>query len=71
MTGLAADFRARSVNDLVTVQVIESIVGTGTADSNLTRRARHRIGDEPVRPRIESVVAGSNESDEHDQRHRV
>jgi flagellar L-ring protein FlgH len=39
MTGLAADFRARSVNDLVTVQVIESIVGTGTADSNLDKKS--------------------------------
>ena len=39
MTGLGADFRARSVNDLVTVQVIESIVGTGTADSNLDKKS--------------------------------
>jgi flagellar L-ring protein precursor FlgH len=39
MSGLAADFRARSVNDLVTVQVIESIVGTGTADSNLDKKS--------------------------------
>lgn len=39
MTGLAADFRARAVNDLVTVQVIESIVGTGTADSNLDKKS--------------------------------
>ena len=39
MTGLAADFRARTVNDLVTVQVIESIVGTGTADSNLDKKS--------------------------------
>jgi flagellar L-ring protein FlgH len=39
MTGLGADFRARAVNDLVTVQVIESIVGTGTADSNLDKKS--------------------------------
>ncbi len=39
MSGLSADFRARSVNDLVTVQVIESIVGTGTADSNLDKKS--------------------------------
>jgi flagellar L-ring protein FlgH len=39
MTGLGADFRARAVNDLVTVQVIENIVGTGTADSNLDKKA--------------------------------
>jgi flagellar L-ring protein precursor FlgH len=39
MSSLGADFRARSVNDLVTVQVIESIVGTGTADSNLDKKS--------------------------------
>lgn len=39
MTGLGADFRARAVNDLVTVQVIESIVGTGSADSNLDKKS--------------------------------
>ena len=38
MTGLGADFKARQVNDLVTVQVIESIVGSGTADSSLDKK---------------------------------
>jgi flagellar L-ring protein FlgH len=38
MTGLGADFRARQVNDLVTVQVIESIVGSGSADSSLDKK---------------------------------
>lgn len=37
MTGLGADLRARNVNDLVTVHVVESIVGTGTADSSLDK----------------------------------
>jgi flagellar L-ring protein precursor FlgH len=39
MSGLGADLRARSVNDLVTVQVVESIVGSGTADSNLDKKS--------------------------------
>jgi flagellar L-ring protein precursor FlgH len=37
MTGLTADRRARRINDLVTVRVIESISATGKADSNLTK----------------------------------
>ena len=37
MAGLAADPRARQVNDLVTVRVVESIVGTGSADSSLDK----------------------------------
>ena len=37
MTGLAGDRRARHVNDLLTVQVIENITGTGSADSALTK----------------------------------
>ena len=39
MSGLNADQRARNVNDLVTVQVLESIVGTGTADSSLDKES--------------------------------
>jgi flagellar L-ring protein FlgH len=38
MTGLGADLKARQVNDLVTVQVVESIVGSGTADSSLDKK---------------------------------
>jgi flagellar L-ring protein precursor FlgH len=37
MAGLAADPRACNVNDLVTIQVVESIVATGTADSALSK----------------------------------
>jgi flagellar L-ring protein precursor FlgH len=37
MTGLSGDRRARNVNDLLTVQVVESISGSGTADSALTK----------------------------------
>lgn len=35
--GLMQDLRARNVNDIVTVRVIESIIGTGTADSNISK----------------------------------
>ncbi len=37
MTSLFADHRARSVNDLVTVHVIENIVAAGAADSSLDK----------------------------------
>jgi flagellar L-ring protein precursor FlgH len=37
MSNLGLDRRARSVNDLVTIRVIESITGSGTADSALTK----------------------------------
>jgi flagellar L-ring protein FlgH len=44
MAGLSADLRARNVNDLVTVQVLESIVGTGTADSSLDKSSSGSAG---------------------------
>ena len=37
MSSLFADVRARSVNDLVTVHVIENIVASGAADSSLDK----------------------------------
>jgi flagellar L-ring protein precursor FlgH len=37
MTGLSSDLRARRVNDLVTIKVIESISATGSADSSLDK----------------------------------
>ncbi len=37
MTGLLPDLRARRVNDLVTVRVVESISAIGAADSNLDK----------------------------------
>ncbi len=39
MAGLSGDFRARHVNDLVTIQVVESMVAVGSADSNLTKKS--------------------------------
>jgi flagellar L-ring protein precursor FlgH len=39
MTGLFGDLRARRLNDLVTVRVIESISGVGAADSNLDKNS--------------------------------
>lgn len=37
MNGLMGDNRARRLNDLVTVRVLESITATGTADSSVTK----------------------------------
>jgi flagellar L-ring protein FlgH len=37
MNSLMADQRARRVNDLITVRVVESISASGSADSNLTK----------------------------------
>jgi len=48
MTGLAGDRRARSVNDLLTVQVVESISGSGTADSALTKDSKGALAGEHV-----------------------
>lgn len=39
MTGLFTDPRARRVNDLVTVRVIESVAAVGSADSNLDKNS--------------------------------
>jgi flagellar L-ring protein precursor FlgH len=39
MSALALDHRARNVNDLVTIRVVESITGSGTADSALTKNS--------------------------------
>ena len=40
MTTLFADLRARHVNDLVTVHVIENVVAAGTADSSLDKNSK-------------------------------
>jgi flagellar L-ring protein precursor FlgH len=37
MSALALDHRARNVNDLVTIRVVENITGQGTADAALTK----------------------------------
>ena len=39
MNGLSSDFRARRLNDLVTIKVVESITASGTADSSLDKRS--------------------------------
>ena len=39
MSGLFADYRARAVNDLITVQVVERIAASGTADSTLDKKS--------------------------------
>jgi flagellar L-ring protein precursor FlgH len=44
MNGLMGDQRARNVNDLVTVQVLESMTATGAADSSLSKKGVATIG---------------------------
>jgi len=39
MSGLMADLRARRVNDIVTVRVVENVTAQGTADSNLDKKS--------------------------------
>jgi flagellar L-ring protein precursor FlgH len=44
MNSLMTDLRARHVNDLVTVRVLESITASGTADSSLGKSSSSGIG---------------------------
>ena len=44
MSTLFADLRARNVNDLVTVHVIENVVASGSADSTLDKNSKGDIG---------------------------
>jgi flagellar L-ring protein precursor FlgH len=43
MYGLMADHRARQVNDLVTVRVVESIAAVGSADSTLDKNSKASV----------------------------
>jgi len=40
MADLTTDVRARHVNDLVTIRIIESLAATGSADANLTKTTK-------------------------------
>jgi flagellar L-ring protein precursor FlgH len=44
MNGLALDNRARKVNDLITIQVIESITAAGSADAQVIKDTNASIG---------------------------
>jgi flagellar L-ring protein precursor FlgH len=44
MTNLGLDPRARNVNDLVTIRVVESVNATGTADSSLDKNSKAAAG---------------------------
>lgn len=44
MNTLTLDRRARNVNDLITIRVVESITGSGTADSSLAKASDANIG---------------------------
>jgi flagellar L-ring protein FlgH len=39
MASLTSDLRARRINDLVTIRVVENVTGAGTADSNLDKKS--------------------------------
>jgi len=47
MSNLGQDFRARRVNDLLTINVIESITGTGSADAALDKQSSANFGFNP------------------------
>ena len=44
MSGLTLDRRARNVNDLVTIRVVENITGSGTADAALGKASDAGVG---------------------------
>ena len=44
MSGLLGDLRAHSINDLVTVHVIEAITAQGSADSALDKKSSGNVG---------------------------
>lgn len=44
MSGLTLDRRARNVNDLITIRVVENITGSGSADSALDKSGSGTIG---------------------------
>ena len=72
MNGLAMDKRARSVTDLITIRVVESITGSGTADSSLSKASDASVslpklfGVEKKLPGVvdpTSLVSGKNNTD--------
>lgn len=44
MAGLGLDPRARQINDLVTIRVVEIVTGVGAADSSLDKNSRAKAG---------------------------
>jgi flagellar L-ring protein precursor FlgH len=44
MAGLSSDLRARRVNDLITIRVVENVSGLGSADANLDKKSNGTIG---------------------------
>lgn len=48
MTGLALDTRARQVNDLVTIRILESVAAANTADSTLTKSSGANAAVSPL-----------------------
>jgi flagellar L-ring protein precursor FlgH len=44
MSGLTLDRRARNVNDLITIRVVENITGSGTADASTNKSGSGTVG---------------------------
>ena len=44
MAGLSSDLRARRVNDLITIRVLENVSGLGSADANLDKKSSGSAG---------------------------
>src|SRR5262245_6204593 len=72
MTNLAHDRRARAVNDLITIRVVESITRSGTADSALTKDGPCTVGvgrlfglqtKLPTMVNPDNLVTGSSKTD--------
>jgi flagellar L-ring protein precursor FlgH len=63
MANLARDRRARGLNDLITIRVIESIEGAGTADSALNKNSSASAGVSQlfgVEKKLPSIVDPTN-----------
>jgi flagellar L-ring protein FlgH len=63
MANLSRDRRARGLNDLITIRVIESIEGTGTADSALNKNSSASAGVSQlfgVEKKLPSIIDPTN-----------
>lgn len=63
MNGLTMDLRARKVNDIVTVRVLESISASGTADSSLAKTTSSGVGISSLFGLQSKIPAGVGLSD--------
>jgi len=64
MAGLMGDPRARHVNDLVTIKVVESLTATGAADANVAKSSKSDVGlpASPVATALSKVLPASSDT---------